>query len=241
MNNSYTTPLGSPLYPKPPYTYNDTHWILITYESRVEFVKDLLPELIKPVSDKDGKIFVAVYVSDFRDTSVGSYKSCGLGLKVSFKDKMGSFFTDCFVTTDTAIAAGREIWGVAKKLADIDLTFNGDTGIGTVRRDEVELLKITFVKESIGNENDLPNLFPSYNYKLIPGSVNSKPIVKQLLSFKTDNGKIKQLWRGNSTLKFEPHVTSNMFKLKPIKILDSFYMVMDYTQTYSKIAHDFLK
>ena len=62
MNNSYTTPLGSPLYPKPPYTYNDTHWILITYESRVEFVEGLLPDLIKPVSDKDGKIFVAVYV-----------------------------------------------------------------------------------------------------------------------------------------------------------------------------------
>lgn len=86
-----------------------------------------------------GRACAAIYVWEYRDSTVGSYGEVGLGVQcrrrgtspsilrlgvdMGAQDDQGIWVVTLPVTTEAAYAAGMEIWGYPKYVAPIETTF----------------------------------------------------------------------------------------------------------------------
>jgi len=101
----------------------------------------------------------------------GTFMESGLLVQCVFdnpetkEEEVGVYFALNYVNTDVAVTAGREIWGYPRKLADISLTWKGDTITGKVRRDKTTIYKAVCKMEDEGAWIDSG---PNLNAKVIP-------------------------------------------------------------------------
>lgn len=101
----------------------------------------------------------------------GSFMESGVLVQCLFdnpetkEEEVGVHFAYNYVDTDVALAAGREIWGYPRKLADISLKVKGSTVVGTTTRDKTTILKATCKLEDEGEWIDSG---PNVNIKMIP-------------------------------------------------------------------------
>jgi acetoacetate decarboxylase len=239
MVRAYTTPVGSPLYPQPPLVYRRTRWLLAFYRVESERVGGLLPPLLEP-ADESGGVLCCAFVADFPETSLGPYATCGVGVRVRFRETVGTYFPDVFVTSDAAMAAGREVWGTPKKLADrILFEWREGAGRGLALRGGAELVRLEFQGKRQVGPDEIPNLFPSIAYKLIPDGTGPRPVVEQLLTYTLEDTTIHETVEGEATLRFGRHQASTMWRLAPDSVERAFYTVMSYTNGFGQLLYDY--
>jgi acetoacetate decarboxylase len=81
-------------------------------------------------------------------TSWGSYNEAATLIEVKLKTKAsrikGWYCNSIFVDDDAAMAAGREIYGFPKKIAEINLFDKDQKKIGIVKRKGIELMRVEF-------------------------------------------------------------------------------------------------
>ncbi len=101
-----------------------------------------------------GRAFAAIYVWEYRDSSIGSYGEVGLGIQcrrvgsrpslprlgldMGAQDDQGIWVVSLPVTTQAAFGAGVEIWGYPKYVAPITTRFRHD-GASVTLADELDL------------------------------------------------------------------------------------------------------
>ncbi len=167
MGERYSTPIESPLYPKPPYHYKDAELFLSLFYPPEETVEALLPDPLRPSQMP----LVALMVGKMPCVETGPFTEAGLLVKCMFdnpetnEEEVGVFFSHSYADTDVAITAGREIWGYPRKHADITMEWEGNKLTAKVVRDEVVLLKATCTFDDEGAWIDSG---PNINLKLIP-------------------------------------------------------------------------
>jgi acetoacetate decarboxylase len=105
-----STPHMSPSYPPGPYHFTDREYFIIAYESDMDKIQRVIPAPLKPKSN------VVLYEwINMDSTGLGFYKESGTvipcvlpnGEEVNYTLQM---FLDC----ESAIAAGREVYGFPK-------------------------------------------------------------------------------------------------------------------------------
>ncbi|MEM7180797.1 MAG: acetoacetate decarboxylase family protein [Spirochaetota bacterium] len=128
-----------------PIQYFDTSLFMGLYLVASDAVKDtLLSQAMKPVILPGGKTLVGIIAFEYRDTSIGSYNEVGLAalcvpkhvenplfsladiFKPSNSRDLGFFIIDLPVTTEIALAAGKEYWNYPKFVAQIPLEYRAD-------------------------------------------------------------------------------------------------------------------
>ncbi len=120
------------------------------------------PELVAPLIEHEefepftlmGKAIVQLVVFEYRDTTIGPYNEVALAVEIKRRGtspstwgalvnakgqpSYGSMFLNLPVTSESANAAGREIWGYPKYVVDIQTEFSED-GVHAVQKGEFEL------------------------------------------------------------------------------------------------------
>lgn len=172
MKRGYSTPVLTPIYPKPPYHYEKARIFLALFNPPEDAIKDLLPDPLRPSQmPLAGFLFAE---QPCRET--GTFMEAGLLAQCIFdnpetkEEEVGVHFAFNYVDTDVALAAGREIWGYPRKMADIALEMKGDTITGTCIRDGVTILKASC---NLEDEGEWLDSGPNINIKMIP-SVTEK-------------------------------------------------------------------
>ena len=112
--------------------FRNAQMLSVYWETTPEAVARLLPSPLKPVARPVVSAFVAYYPeTNFNVT----YHESALFLRASFEGEEGGYCLSMPVTNDMAMAGGRETFGLPKKMADVQLTRQGDELQGwTVRR-----------------------------------------------------------------------------------------------------------
>ncbi len=107
-----------------PILYFDATNVVAAFGVKPEIAKRLLPRELEPVCVRDRAV-VALSFYEYRSSSVGPYNEVGtailakrIGQKTRWSTAAG-FVVDLPVTTRTANAAGREIWGYPKFVTPI--------------------------------------------------------------------------------------------------------------------------
>jgi acetoacetate decarboxylase len=122
-------PAHSPLYEVPFQVKNAMH-LLYRYEADRDAVDDILPPHLEL---KDGPAYVWVLVQSsevFPMPYAGTY----VFPECTFEGKDHVFEYFLMVSADSAMASGREFWGDSKKLAQINITWEGNEVVTTCER-----------------------------------------------------------------------------------------------------------
>jgi acetoacetate decarboxylase len=110
----FSMPPYAPLFPKPPYFYKNATLMIFKYITS-ESVARMVPDLVELADPPSAGLVFASYPS----SNLGAYDEVVLYLDVVFKGRPFQFAAFLYVTTDSAMAAGREMGGYPKKIARI--------------------------------------------------------------------------------------------------------------------------
>ena len=124
---SFSTPTDAPLYPPPPYTYPGATLLVVEFATDPARAAAILParaELV-PVPGHPELARAGLAFADYPASTLGPYREAILYLHATFDAGDGprplQYAARFYVTTDVAMAAGREQAGIPKKIGAIDL------------------------------------------------------------------------------------------------------------------------
>ncbi|MHA2182410.1 MAG: acetoacetate decarboxylase family protein [Promethearchaeota archaeon] len=194
----YSMPRQCGLYPPPPIIYKKARALALMFQSKPQLKETCLPDELTSIENGLDTLIILEYP----DTSIGPYNEAVLILSCTYQNKPGNFIYSIYVDDDVALAAGREIWGIPKKIAEISLSKTKKNRVnGTVTRKGKTLFDIS--AEIMDNEpglnpRDMFESFPFYNLKIIPDIAdNTKPVLRQLTETYL---KIEQIYTQNGAL-----------------------------------------
>jgi acetoacetate decarboxylase len=131
---SPSMPIASPSYPRGPYRFIDREYMIITYESEPDTIRDALPEPLEP----DGSNTVLYEFIKMPDSAgSGDYTESGVVIPALYKGEHVNFTAQMYLDDEPPISGGREIWGFPKKLGNPKLEVIHDTLTGRLHYADV--------------------------------------------------------------------------------------------------------
>src|SRR5690349_10023978 len=200
---AYSMPLTNPSFPRGPYRFFNREYFIITYRTDTDALAAVVPEPLE-VADPIVK-YEFIRMPD--STGFGDYTETGQVIPVGFKGKKGGYSHRMFLNDHPAIAAGRELWGFPKVLANPGLHVEVTTLLGTL--DYGPLRVVTATMGYKNKEADLAFVkaameAPNYLLKIIP-HVDGTARICELVEYYLEDMHVKGAWTGPAALELHPH------------------------------------
>jgi acetoacetate decarboxylase len=236
---AFAMPLTSPAYPIGPYRFINREYLIITYRTDPQKLRELVPEPLK-VEESLVK-FEFIRMPD--STGFGDYSESGQVIPVSFKGRKGSYTHCMFLNDHPPIAGGRELWGFPKKLAEPTLKAEIDTLVGTLHYGPLQIAvgsmgykhkqaDLAAVKASL--------LTPSFLLKIIP-HVDGTPRICELVEYHLEDIDLKGAWTGPGQLTLFSHALAPLAELPVLEIVSATHILADLTLPLGKVVYDYLR
>ena len=134
-SNAFAMPYTSPSFPKSEFRFVNREFFVITYETDIDVLREIVPEPLKVVEPIVKFEFIRMPDS----SGFGDYTESGQVIPVEFESKRGSYVHAMYLDDVSPIVAGREIWGFPKKYATPSLGVDVDTLLGKLRYNSVDI------------------------------------------------------------------------------------------------------
>jgi acetoacetate decarboxylase len=237
--NAFAMPFTRPIYPPGPYRFINREYLIITYETDRAKLEAIVPqplELAEP--------FVKYEFIRMPDSSgFGNYTESGQIIPVVYKRKAGNYVHSMYLDCEPPIAAGREIWGFPKTLANPSLEVASDVLLGKLLYQGVQVALGTMAyKYKQGNIKAIQKEFsttPNYLLKIIP-HVDGTARICELVTHGLTDVEIKGAWEGPGELELVSHAMAPVADLPVRKIISSLHIITDLTLPYGQVIHDYL-
>jgi acetoacetate decarboxylase len=236
---AYAMPLTSPAYPIGPYRFINREYLIITYRTDPQKLRDLVPEPLK-IEEPVVK-FEFIRMPD--STGFGDYSESGQVIPVSFKGRKGSYTHCMFLNDHPPIAGGRELWGFPKKLAEPTLKAEIDTLVGTLHFGPHQIAIGTMGykhKQADMGAVKASLLTPSFLLKIIP-HVDGTPRICELVEYHLEDIDLKGAWTGPGQLTLFSHALAPLAELPVLEIVSATHILADLTLPLGKVVHDYLR
>ena len=175
-------------------------------------------------------------------TGFGDYTESGQVFPVSFGGEAGSYVHSMYLDCDPPIAAGREIWGFPKKLAEPSLKVEKDTLVGVLRFGPVAVAVATmgYKHRAIDLDKTRESLAaPAYLLKIIP-HVDGTARICELVRYACADVVVKGAWEGPAALELFHHALAPVADLPVLEVLSGVHIVSDLTLNLGTVVHDYL-
>jgi acetoacetate decarboxylase len=236
---AFAMPLTSPAYPIGPYRFCDREFLIITYRTDPQKLRELVPEPLK-VEEPVVK-FEFIRMPD--STGFGDYSESGQVIPVSFRGRKGGYTHCMFLNDHPPIAGGRELWGFPKKLAEPTLKAEIDTLVGMLHYGRFQIASGTMgykhkpadlaaVKASLSAPNFLLKILPH---------VDGTPRVCELVEYYLEDIDLKGAWTGPGQLTLFSHALAPLAELPVLEIISATHIIADLTLGLGKVVHDYLR
>lgn len=236
---AFAMPLTQPAYPPGPYRFYDREYLVITYRTDREKLRDLVPAPLELVSDLVKFEFIRMPDS----TGFGDYTEAGQVIPVQFGERIGNYTLNMFLNDHPPIAAGRELWGFPKKLAGPTLRAETDTLVGTLDYGPVRVATGTmgYKHRRSDAEATLKELgAPNYLLKIIP-HVDGSPRICELVEYQLEDIQLKGVWNGPGALSLHAHALAPVAELPVLEVVSTVHLVADLTLGLGKVVYDYLE
>ena len=175
-------------------------------------------------------------------TGFGNYTESGQVIPVTLDGVKGSYVHSMYLDDHPPIAAGRELWGFPKKLAQPRLEVDIDTLVGTLDYGPVRIATATmgFKHREVPHDGVLAALAqPNFLLKIIP-HVDGTQRICELVRYYTTEVTLKGAWSGPSSLELHPHALAPVSELPVRKIVSCLHFVTDLTLGLGEVVYDYL-
>jgi acetoacetate decarboxylase len=141
---AFAMPLNDPAYPKGPYKFYNREFVVITYRTDIERLREVVPEPLEVTTDTVAYEFIRMPDS----TGFGDYTETGQVIPVRFRTQDGTvqeggYVHAMYLDDNSPIAGGREIWGFPKKLASPRISHESQTVVCTLNYGSVLCVSAT--------------------------------------------------------------------------------------------------
>lgn len=240
----FSQPFGpSPLYGPPPYAFRKARTIsaLVRFDGTA-----IAPYLPPGVNLTEARPLGVIAASDYPDTELGSYRELSFFVRTTAHDRTFMFSPLMYADGDGAIAAGRELWGFAKKVATMALTEVGNGWHFTADRKGHRIADIHFRPQQQQTPDELVEVdFPTLTLRLIPSQTGrGRPDIAQLISTSnvkrpcTANG-MDARWVGTSDVSIFETATDPLSPFSPVETLASWMTQYDCDLPAGDLVHDY--
>ena len=186
---AFAMPLTSPAYPVGPYRFVDREFLIITYRTDPQKLRELVPE---PLQVEEPLVkFEFIRMPD--STGFGDYTESGQVIPVTFKGRKGGYSHCMFLDDHPPIAGGRELWGFPKKLAKPTLHDEIDTLVGTLDYGPVRIAtgSMGYKHKAADHGAVMASLLaPNFLLKIVP-HVDGTPRICELVEYELTDINLK--------------------------------------------------
>jgi acetoacetate decarboxylase len=238
LSRAFAMPLTSPAFPIGPYRFVNREFLIITYRTDPQKLRELVPEPLQV--DEPLVKFEFIRMPD--STGFGDYTESGQVIPVSFDGRKGGYSHCMFLDDHPPIAGGRELWGFPKKLANPILKAEIDTLVGELHYGQIRIAVGTMgykhkqadlaaVKASL--------LAPNYLLKIIP-HVDGSPRICELVEYYLTDINLKGAWTGPAQLALMSHALAPLAELPVLEVVSGVHILADLTLGLGKVVHNYL-
>ena len=234
-------PLFSPSYGKGPYRFIRREYLIVTYETDPEALREALPE---PLTPAPGNLAFYEWMKMPDASGFGDYEESGSGVRALFEGEPCNFSVQMYLDDEPPIAAGREIWGFPKKYGVPRLSVVKDTLTGTLHYDDERVAMGTMGFKPVSLEDRLDQVATALgglnvNLKFIP-DVDGRPKIAQLVGYNLADIRVHGAWEGPARLHLIPHVNCRVADLPVRRIVGGRHQIVDFVLPYGRVLHDYL-
>ena len=233
----YSVPRAQPFYGPPPYAYRGCPQLIVLFRSSEEAIRELVPEPMVPNADDLAFLMIGSMVTD----EFGTYDEAILAVPASAGGVQGNHVVFHFVSTDKPMAAGREIMGWPKKLAELDWRAEGDAVTASCTRDGQPLIRARGEMDGSIDPSALP-LSPTWlNLKVIPSVLpDAPPDVAQLTGVTLTDLKVEEARGGRASLELSSTATDPVSRLEVHEVVGAVVCRLSFDLPAGFVAHDYL-
>jgi acetoacetate decarboxylase len=235
---AFSMPISSPSYPHGPYRFTNREYLIITYETDLDLLREVVPaplEVVEPLVKFE-------FISMPDSTGFGCYTESGQVIPVRYKGQMGSYTHAMYLDDYSPIAGGREIWGFPKKLAHPKLQVVHETLLGTLEYGHCRIATATmgYKFETLDTKKVAESMTsPNYLLKIIP-HVDGSTRICELVEYNLTEITVKGAWQGPALLELAHHALAPVACLPVRRIVGAVHIQSDLTLPYGKVVHDYL-
>lgn len=194
-------PLTSPSYPtQEPFSFNDITLVTISYRVAVDQVAHLVPDALEL---EDEPLITSTFV-EYGMSTVGAYSEFVQTIEVMYKGKVFDYTLILILDNESAIFAGRELYGYPKVFGKIDLQLKNQGRLisGSAERPVGrKIAEFDFIPEKLlaGLPQSQKRIL---NLRTIPSPIlGVAPSINQFLSIEM-NMKSPEVWVGSGSVNF---------------------------------------
>jgi acetoacetate decarboxylase len=235
---AFAMPLTNPAYPVGPYRFRNREYLIITYRTDPKKLRALVPEPLQV----EEPIVKYEFIRMPDSTGFGDYTESGQVIPVSFDGRKGSYTHCMFLNDHPPIAAGRELWGFPKELAEPSLKAEIDTLVGQLHYHDLRIAVGT-----MGYKHKQADLAvvkaslqaPNFLLKIIP-HVDGTPRICELVEYNLTEINLKGAWTGPAELSLTSHALAPLAELPVLEIVSGMHIIADLTLPLGKVVYDYL-
>jgi acetoacetate decarboxylase len=238
-SKAFAMPLTNPAYPIGPYRFYNREYLIITYRTNLEKLREVVPEPLQV----DEPLVKYEFIRMPDSTGFGDYTESGQVIPVSFKGRKGGYTHCMFLNDHPPIAGGRELWGFPKKLAEPKLNPVIDTLIG-----ELYFGPLRIAIGTMGYKHKVADLAavksslesPNFLLKIMP-HVDGTPRICEIVEYNLIEIDLKGAWTGPAELALFSHALAPLAELPVLEVVSGLHILADLTLDLGKVVHDYLR
>lgn len=220
-------PCGDPIFSGPPFYWQNLERVVLTWQTDIEACLHICPDCM----EVDSSATARLVLYNFHLCSLGPYHEASLQFKVNFEGNPYWFECKNLVDSDIAFAAGRELFGIPKKMGWATWEKSSVSGINIEfgRGSKVPILSAVFLWQAPFTPGANDENLPSLSVRVIPTGIGRDPEILVFSGFDPAKATFRMgadgyVYKGLCSLAF--HARSLMdpwHEFTVIKMLDAEY------------------
>jgi acetoacetate decarboxylase len=255
--HGYSTPLSpsgrASLYGKPPKHFGG-RTLSVVFKAERDALAALVPPPLEPLDEPFGVVRITELLNDQGtngslledEPEWAQYNEAVVCVPATYKGVSGNYDPFLWVDNHACAAAGREVYGLPKKIAKVHLTrfFPSDPvqpGVkltGTLEGLSRRLITASVRINRRATIEEMPRMDAFYALRWIPSPEGDRADVHQLLQFRHRDYKVTELWTGDATLSFGDSPNEELLPIQPTEIVAGFYMQSDWILLEPRVLED---
>lgn len=211
------------IIPRPPYIWPNAQILASIYVTKREIIQKILP----PPLEAGPMGMVLVFIAKYPKSNFGvKYNESAMFVQASFPSAMGKIegvYCPCmYVDNDVAMIGGREVYGLPKKIAKIELKREGNNIEGTLEREGIKIMEI---KATLTGKMDSSwNYGPTFSLRVFPSPDVESLSLAEILAIDITT-EPKEICTGTGILKFEKSEKDPLYEVEQVANMGMIYTV----------------
>jgi acetoacetate decarboxylase len=233
---SQLIPLWSQPFGGAPYPMLSAELLLVEFEADPDEIRRITPEPLEPVEHDRLSAFVG-RCSQLSHSL--SYHEVAIIQPVQYEGRRGVTVPYIWTSTDTAMLAGRELYGMPKMICDDDqIRKHGNELAGYLRRNGNLMMELSMCIDAPAKIESLPFGKDFTFVRHFPSPDPQWPALKQLIWIELAEFRMHSCWGGRGHIRIHHPFSSGLDALRPRRVTGAWWGTFSWVLPWAKVLKE---